>query len=70
MLAPPIFRAFPGFDDVVQGFERFLNRRVRIESMNLIEVDVIGLQPPQRIVDGAQDVRPREAALLRCSGDG
>ena len=33
-------------DDVVQRLERFLDRRVRIEPVNLIEVDVVGLEPP------------------------
>ena len=35
-------------DDVVERFEGFLDRRVVVEAMDLIEVDVVGAEPRQR----------------------
>jgi hypothetical protein len=34
----------PGLDDVVQRFERFLDRGAIIPAVDLIEVDVIGAE--------------------------
>ena len=58
-----MYRALPGPDDIVQGRERLFNGRVGIESMDLIEIDVIEAKPPERSVDGVHQMcfrdRPR-----------
>ncbi len=38
-------------DDVVERFDRFLDRRAGIKAMNLVEVDVVGAEPLERSVD-------------------
>jgi len=40
-----------GLDDVVQRLHRLLDRRVRIEAVDLVEIDVVGTEPGQRCVD-------------------
>ena len=40
----------------MQSLHRFLDRRLVIEAMDLIQVNVVGAQAPQRRVDGLQDV--------------
>jgi hypothetical protein len=44
-----------GAHDVVQSLHRLLNRGVRVEAVNLIEVDVVGVEPEQRGVNLLQD---------------
>ncbi len=50
--------------DVVERLKRFLHRRMRVEAMNLVEIDVVGLQPAQAFVDGVLDMLARKAALV------
>src|SRR5579862_5247330 len=45
--------------------QRLFERRFRIVLVRLVEVDVIGLQSPQRILDGAKDIRFRQPFLAR-----
>ncbi len=54
----------------MQRFQRLFNRRVVIEAMDLIEVDVIRAQPAQAVVDGVHDVFAREALLIRIVAHG
>ncbi len=42
-------------DDIVEGFHRFLDWRDRIETMYLIEVDVVGAEANKRGVDLLQN---------------
>src|SRR5205823_6639221 len=51
--------------DVVQCLERFLDRRLVIPAMNLVEVDVIHAEPAQAGVDLAHDCFARQAAAVR-----
>ena len=51
--------------DVVQRAQRLFDRRVVIEAVDLVEIDVIGAEPAQAVVDGVQDVLARQAALVR-----
>ena len=57
-----------GFDDVVQRFHDLRHRRLRIESMNLIHVDVIHLQTLKAVIDLRHDVFARQAAAVRTPG--
>ena len=62
-----------GLHDVVQRFERLLDRRLRIPAMDLVEVDVVGAEPAQAVVDLAQDRLARQTARRsrrRASGRG
>ena len=45
-----------GPDDVGEGHHRLLERRRVVVPVGLVEVDVVGLQPPQRAVDRLHDV--------------
>src|SRR5581483_81782 len=38
-------------DDVVQGFHRLLGRGLRVEAVDLVQVDVVGAQAGQRGID-------------------
>ena len=51
-----------GAHDVVERLQRLLHRRIRIEAMDLIEVDVIRAEPLQRMIDRLHDVLARQAA--------
>jgi MFS family permease len=42
-------------DDVVQGFECLLNRRVVVPAVNLVEIDIVRSEPAQARVDLGQD---------------
>src|SRR5262252_5937507 len=46
---------FTGLNDIVQRFEHLLDRRVVIETMDLIEVDIIHTEPMQAVVDLRED---------------
>src|SRR5674476_1536941 len=41
----------PGLDHVVERFHRLFDRRLGVEAVDLVEVDVVGAQPGQRGVD-------------------
>ena len=43
---------------IVKGSQGFLERRVRIPAVNLVEVEVISLQALQAAFDTAHDVDP------------
>ena len=52
-------------DDVVQRFERLLDRRVVVPAMDLVEVDVIGAETPQARIDLGHDRLARQAGAIR-----
>ncbi len=51
-------------DEVVQRAQHLLERRVLVDVMHVVEVHVIGLQPPQAVLDGVQDVHARHAGVV------
>jgi hypothetical protein len=50
--------------DVGERLHRLLERRAHVVPVGLVEVDVVGLQPAQRAVDGLHDVLAGEAAVV------
>jgi hypothetical protein len=52
-----------GFHDGVERFQRLVDRRGGIETVQLIEVDIVRLQPLQRGVDRIEDVLSRHALV-------
>ena len=55
-------------DELVEGGECLVDRRRRIGSVHLVEVDVIHLQPAQAVVAGLLDPPPRQPAAVRIAG--
>src|SRR5262249_48234105 len=55
----------PGADDVVESANGLLDRRRHIDAVDLVEVDVVEAEPLQATVDAREDVRPRQADLVR-----
>jgi hypothetical protein len=53
-----------GADEVGERLHRLLERRLVVEAVRLVEVDVVGLQPLQRAVDRLHDVLARQAAVV------
>src|SRR4029453_10992506 len=53
-----------GPHDVVEGLHRLLDRGLVVPAVDLVEVDVVGPQPTQRVVDGGQDVLAGQAAVV------
>ena len=49
----------------VQGFKRLLDRRGRVEAVDLVEVDIVRLQPLQAGLAFAEDVAAGCAAGVR-----
>src|SRR5262249_22112736 len=43
----------------------FLERRVAVIPVRLVEIDEVGLQAPQRILDALDDVLAREPGVVR-----
>ena len=52
---------FPGTHEVVQGLHGFFQGRVRVEAVDLQEVEVVELEAPEGGVDGFEDGGAREA---------
>jgi hypothetical protein len=48
----------------VQGLERLLDRRPAVEAMDLVEVDVVGTEPAQAVVDLGHDRLTRQAPAV------
>ena len=57
-------RALAGLDDVVEGFHRPLDRRLRVEAVDLVQVGVVGAQPSQGRVDLFHNRLAGQAELL------
>ena len=51
-------------DQVMQRLHRLLDRRRRVEAVDLQEIDVVHLQALERSVDGVEDGRARKPALV------
>ena len=51
--------------DVVQGLQRLLDRRLVVPAVDLVQVDVVGAEPPEARVDLRQDRLPRQAPAVR-----
>jgi len=49
----------------VHRLERFLDRHRAVRPVQVVQVEIIGLQPPQAVVDRAQDGGPRKPGLVR-----
>ena len=56
-------------DQVVEGAQRLLQRRLVVVAVRLVEVHVVGLQPPERVVGGLHDVLAGQAAVIRARAD-
>jgi hypothetical protein len=54
-----------GADHVIQRPQAFVDRRERIGMMELVEIDIVGPEPPQRGVDRVEDVLLREPLIPR-----
>ena len=52
-------------DHIMQRLHRLLNRRFGVETMNLIQVNIICAEAAQRGVDALHDVLARQAAIIR-----
>ena len=57
-------RTLPGFHQIVERAQRLLDRRCRIGPVQLIEIDPVGLEPPQAGLDRLHDIAPRRASQL------
>src|SRR5690606_29904726 len=49
---------------VVEGAQRLLERGLEVEPVGLVQVDVVGLQAPQRPVERLHDVLAGQAAVV------
>ena len=66
-----------GLDQVVQGLQGLLQRCRVVIAVNLVEVDVVGAEPPQAVVDLGHDrlagqappVRPRPHRVAQLGGN-
>jgi hypothetical protein len=52
----------------VQRRHGLLDRRARIEAVDLVEVDVIDAEPRQAGIDGGEDALARQPARVRALG--
>jgi hypothetical protein len=52
-------------DEIVERAQRFFERSQRIESMDLVEIDVIGGEARKASLNLIHDVQTREADLVR-----
>ncbi len=57
-----------GADEVVEGGQGLLDRRVDVPVMQPVEVDVIGPQPAQRVLAGGDDRLAPRASAVRIAG--
>ncbi|CAM5663911.1 hypothetical protein SVIOM74S_09899 [Streptomyces violarus] len=53
-----------GLDDVVQGLHRLLDRGMRVEAVDLVEVDVVGAEPGEALVELAEDGLAGQSAAV------
>ena len=54
----------PGPDEAVERAQRLLDRRVRVEGVDLVEVDRVDAEPAERGVEGAGQVARRQPAVV------
>ena len=55
----------PGPDQVIERPQRLLERRHRIEPMDLVEIDVVGLETPEAPLNLLHDVPARAVRIVR-----
>ena len=55
---------FAGADEPVEGLENFFDGRHRVEGVELIDIDVVGLQAAETGVDGIEQVIARGADIV------
>ena len=55
-------------DQVVEGAQGLLQRRLVVVAVGLVQVDVVGPQPAQRAVRGLHDVLAGQAPVVRARG--
>ncbi|MEJ7605704.1 MAG: hypothetical protein WKF37_05430, partial [Bryobacteraceae bacterium] len=55
---------FAAADQIIESFQGFFDRSFVIEAMDLVEVDVIGLETAQAVFDSVHDVLAGQAALV------
>ena len=51
-------------DEVGQRAERLVDVGVRVGAVDLVEVDPVGVQAPERVLDLGDDPAPRDAAVV------
>jgi hypothetical protein len=44
-----------GADEIGEGAERLIDVRLRVGTVDLVQVDPVGAQPPQRVLNLAHD---------------
>src|SRR5690349_10483193 len=54
----------PGFDDVVQRLERLFDGCAIIPAVDLVQVDVVGAEAPQAVVDLTHNRLARQATAV------
>ena len=52
----PMWRILPSVTSSASAPDRLLDRRVRIDPVLVVEVDVVGTEPPERSLEGGADV--------------
>src|SRR5205823_1997853 len=55
---------FAGLDDIMQRFERLLDRRVMVETVDLVKVDIVHAEPTQAVVDLGEDRLTRQSGAI------
>jgi hypothetical protein len=55
----------PGLDQVVQRFHGLLDRHRGVVAVDLVQVDVIGAEPAQALLDLSEDRAPGQPGALR-----
>jgi hypothetical protein len=55
------------FDEIVQGRKRFLERRLGIEAVHNVQIDVVRAQSAKTRFAGSQHVPPRKPRVGQCS---
>lgn len=56
---------FPGLDQVVQGFQGFVYRCIGIETVHMVNVDIIGAQASQAVLAVLHQLMARRAVMGR-----
>src|ERR1700729_4233854 len=68
LLGPPLGHAYVEHlalpDQVVEGAEGLLERRLVVVAVRLVQIQVVGLQPPERAVRRLHDVLAGQAAVV------
>ena len=60
---------FARTDHVAHGCQRFRQRRIRVRQMQIPQIEVVGAEPPQALVDGVHQPSPAKSAVHRAWAD-